>query len=384
MENPGEYLKREREQREVPLSKIAEFTRVPMKFLEALEADDFDSLPHPAFVKGYIKSYCKFLGLDETDAVLRYELFLREKSGGTEEEKAGEAEKKQFNRFSPSRISEGSTASSPFSAGYIVTAAVVLAAVAVIYYYTSSPKNTVPPPEQAPVPASTAESTAPPEASATDAASPQAAPANEQASAKPADGPARRAEEAASTRATGEKHSLTVSATEMSWVKVVIDDEEPFDVVLRAGEKVSWKASRAFYIVVGNAGGVALNFDGTEMEDLGASGEVVKLTLPKGAAVPKAKKPVIPAPKAPAATIAPTVAPAAGISATTAVAPKPAVKKPAVKKPAQIVPPTLDTGAEMNGTAGVRPEDAGDAVVPKWDSTPQKKFKIVPLEETVE
>lgn len=381
MENPGEYLKREREQREVPLSKIAESTRVPLKSLEALEADDFDSLPHPAFVKGYIKSYCKFLGLDETDAVLRYELFLREKSDRTEEEKAGEAKKKQFNRFTPSRISEGSTASSPFSAGYIVTAAVVLAAVAVIYYYTSSTKNTAPPPEQAPVPA---ESAAAPQASATEAASPQAAPANGQASAKPADGPARGAEEAASARAAGEKHSLTVSATEMSWVKVVIDDEEPFDVVLRAGEKVSWKASRAFHIVVGNAGGVALNFDGEELGGLGASGEVVKLTLPKGAAVPKAKKPVIPAPKAPAATIAPAIAPAAGISATTAAAPKPAVKKPAVKKPAQTVPPTLDTGAGMNGTAGDRPEDAGDAVVPKWDSTPQKKFKIVPPEETVE
>lgn len=373
MENPGEYLKREREQREVPLSKIAESTRVPLKFLDALEADDFDSLPHPAFVKGYIKSYCKFLGLDETDAVLRYELFLRERSGGAEEEKAGEAKKKQFNRFSPSRISDGSTASGPFSAGYIVTAAAVLAAVAVIYYYTSSPKNTAPLPEEAPVPAAAA-----PEASVTEAASQQAAPANEQASAKPADG-AGRAPETSPAGLPGEKHSLTVSATEMSWVKVAIDDEEPFDVVLRAGEKVSWKASRAFYLVVGNAGGVALNFDGEEMAGLGASGEVVKLALPKGAAAPKVKKPAAPAPKAPAPAVAPTTAPAAGISATTAAQPK-----PAVKKPVRAVPPTLDTGAGMNGTIGTLPDDAGDAVAPKWDSTPQKKFKVTPVEETAE
>jgi len=44
-----------------------EAIRVPIKSLEALEADRYDSLPHPAFVKGYIKACCKELGLDEND-----------------------------------------------------------------------------------------------------------------------------------------------------------------------------------------------------------------------------------------------------------------------------------------------------------------------------
>ncbi|MBI5903719.1 MAG: helix-turn-helix domain-containing protein, partial [Deltaproteobacteria bacterium] len=51
MEDPGENLKREREQRGVTLQKMHEATKVQMKHLEALEADDYSSLPHPTFVR---------------------------------------------------------------------------------------------------------------------------------------------------------------------------------------------------------------------------------------------------------------------------------------------------------------------------------------------
>lgn len=374
MENPGEYLKREREQREVPLSRIAESTRVPLKSLEALEADDFDSLPHPTFVKGYIKSYCKFLGLDETDAVLRYELFLREKSVRTEDEAAGEGRKKPLHRLTPSRMSEGApvSGSGPFSVRYIVTAAVVIVAVAIIYYYTASSKKTAGPPEQA---QATSEAV-----SADSAPAPQASLANGEAALKPADG-AKPAEAAASARATapGEKHSLTASAAEISWIKVVIDDDEPFDVVLRAGEKVSWKADKAFHLVVGNAGGVTIDFDGERLSGLGSSGEVVTLTLPKGAAAPKAKKPVSPMPKATPATIAP----GAKMSPSTAGALPVPSPGPAVKKTTQAsAPPVVAAGA--SGTAGTQPEDAKGVTTPLWDSKPKEKFEIRPAGVTAE
>lgn len=384
MENPGEYLKREREQREVPLSRIAESTRVPLKSLEALEADDFDSLPHPTFVKGYIKSYCKFLGLDETDAVLRYELFLRDKSVRTEDEAAGEGRKKPLHRLTPSRMSEGApvSGSGPFSVRYIVTAAVVIAAVAIIYYYTASSKKTAVPPEQA-------QATSAEAVSADNAPAPQASQApltNGEAALKPSDGArpsdgAKPAEAAVSARATapGEKHSLTASAAEISWIKVVIDDDEPFDVVLRAGEKVSWKADKAFNLVVGNAGGVTIDFDGERLSGLGSSGEVVTLTLPKGGAAPKAKKPVSPMPKATPATIAP----GAKMSPSTAGALPVPSPGPAVKKTTQAsAPPVVAAGA--SGAAGTQPEDAKGVTTPLWDSKPKEKFEIRPAGVTAE
>ncbi|HXI10513.1 MAG TPA: RodZ domain-containing protein, partial [Thermodesulfobacteriota bacterium] len=205
----------------------------------------------------------------------------------------------------------------------------------------------------------------------------------------------------------GERHSLTVSAAELTWVKVAIDDDEPFDVVLRPGEKVSWKAAKAFHLVVGNAGGVTVNFDGEEFSGLGASGEVVKLVFPKGAPALKVKKPAAAVPGAPGAGMAP----AAGINASTAPAPARApktVKKPApaatqdigagisgttgiatsaaparvpkaVKKIA--VPATQDTGAGISGTtAGMPPETDEGVTRPKWDSNPQEKFEVRPIE----
>lgn len=78
MDCPGEYLKRERELREISLDDISSEIKVSVKLLRALEADDYQSLPHTAFVKGYIKAYCKFLGLDGNEALLRYELYLQE------------------------------------------------------------------------------------------------------------------------------------------------------------------------------------------------------------------------------------------------------------------------------------------------------------------
>jgi len=374
MENPGEYLKREREQRKVPLSKIAEATRVPLKSLEALEADDFDSLPHPTFVKGYIKSYCKVLGLDETDSVLRFELYLREKSGNAEEEQDLAGEKKaSLGRFSPSGHGDGFRPSGPFSAGYVITALIVIAVVAVIYYYTSSPK--APEHISAPEPVASSENAASPQETSLEA-KPEAVKTAEEK--KP-----EKHESAAKEQFAGENHLLVVSATELTWVKIAIDDEEPFDVVLKAGEKVSWKASRVFSLVVGNAGGVSLTLDGEDFGPLGSSAEVVKLTLPKGAKVSsRAAKPAAASARRP---IRAATTPAAGISASTAPSPR---EPKAVVKPQRALQPPLETGAGVAGTTAAEPQDngpgGGATTTPKWDSTPQEKFEIRPVDETAD
>lgn len=73
MENIGSYLKREREFRKIELSEIAESTRISAGTLQALEEERFDELPGKAFVRGYLKSYAKHVGLDVADVLLRYE-----------------------------------------------------------------------------------------------------------------------------------------------------------------------------------------------------------------------------------------------------------------------------------------------------------------------
>jgi transcriptional regulator with XRE-family HTH domain len=40
-------------------------TRIPRRYLEALEADQFNLLPAPVYARGFLRNYARFLGLDE-------------------------------------------------------------------------------------------------------------------------------------------------------------------------------------------------------------------------------------------------------------------------------------------------------------------------------
>ncbi|MEN6638834.1 MAG: DUF4115 domain-containing protein, partial [Smithella sp.] len=77
----------------------------------------------------------------------------------------------------------------------------------------------------------------------------------------------------------GEQFVLMIHATEETWIRMQIDDREPYQVLLDPGEKISHKASR-FNMDIGNAGGVRIQFDGKTIENLGKSGQVIHLRLP--------------------------------------------------------------------------------------------------------
>ncbi|MCA9613799.1 MAG: helix-turn-helix domain-containing protein, partial [Myxococcales bacterium] len=65
----GDYLRRERELRAVSLEEIAQTTRIPLKVLRDLENDRHEQLPGDVFVRGFLRSYSRALGLDDTQVV---------------------------------------------------------------------------------------------------------------------------------------------------------------------------------------------------------------------------------------------------------------------------------------------------------------------------
>ncbi|MBX3246429.1 MAG: helix-turn-helix domain-containing protein [Myxococcales bacterium] len=69
----GAHLRRERELRAVSLEEIARTTRIPLNVLRSLEADDAKSLPGDVFVRGFLRSYARALGLDAEPLVARYD-----------------------------------------------------------------------------------------------------------------------------------------------------------------------------------------------------------------------------------------------------------------------------------------------------------------------
>jgi cytoskeletal protein RodZ len=77
MESPGKFLKKKRETRNILLEEISNFTKIREHHLKAIEEDQYELLPHPFYVKGYLKDYAKYLSLDPKDIILQYENYLK-------------------------------------------------------------------------------------------------------------------------------------------------------------------------------------------------------------------------------------------------------------------------------------------------------------------
>lgn len=74
----GNWLRREREAREVSLAEIADVTKISKSYLQALEEGRFDVLPAPLFAKGFLREYAKYVGLDPDEVVNSYLTAMRE------------------------------------------------------------------------------------------------------------------------------------------------------------------------------------------------------------------------------------------------------------------------------------------------------------------
>jgi cytoskeleton protein RodZ len=73
----GEELRRQRELRSVSLREISDATKINIRFLEALEENEFKHLPGGQFNKGFIRAYARHIGVDGEDMVNAYILEVR-------------------------------------------------------------------------------------------------------------------------------------------------------------------------------------------------------------------------------------------------------------------------------------------------------------------
>jgi transcriptional regulator with XRE-family HTH domain len=73
MASLGQELRRERELRGISLREIADSTRISLRFLQAIEDDQFGRIPGEFFVRAILRSYAKGVGLDEHQVLNRYQ-----------------------------------------------------------------------------------------------------------------------------------------------------------------------------------------------------------------------------------------------------------------------------------------------------------------------
>jgi len=72
----GEKLKKLRSDRRISLNEVSRYTKIPLKYLTYLDEGVYEKLPADVYVKGFLKNYAEFLGVEEKNLI---RLFDKEK-----------------------------------------------------------------------------------------------------------------------------------------------------------------------------------------------------------------------------------------------------------------------------------------------------------------
>lgn len=72
------WLRNGRAQKNLSLEDVARITKIQVRTLERLEAGRLDGLPAEVFVKGFVRSFARCVGLDEDEALRRYTACLKD------------------------------------------------------------------------------------------------------------------------------------------------------------------------------------------------------------------------------------------------------------------------------------------------------------------
>jgi len=267
---PGSQLRRARENHSLSIDSVAAQLHVLPKIIAALEAEDYAKLPSPVFVRGYLRSYAKVVGLSPEPLIESYNRVA-----------GGELE------LTPAEPEDAEERPMRWSLYVGVLAGLVAAVLWVnrdgLVQYGSGPASPAdevaalppvaepvvraPEPSEAPLapqPAVIAEqpvdAPAPPVAEVK-APPPTAMPAAEPSAAKPA-----REETVASTIGQG-PDQLTVRISEDSWV--AIRDASGQRLIygkLSAGTVKTIRGEAPFALVLGNASAAQVEFNGQSVD----------------------------------------------------------------------------------------------------------------------
>jgi cytoskeleton protein RodZ len=270
----GENLRREREMRGVSLEEIANATKIGVRALSALEEEQFSKLPGGIFTRSFIRSYARYLGLDEEAILAEYHLLVPGEEG---------ADLKRLGQQRPAKPQPRARA--PFVA--LLVAAALGAGGYALYRSAHHPLRTLLPPSSPAhavrPPASAAGN--PPPASASAPAVPAAASANQtvaagSAASTPAvPGTAPSTPAAPPSEASAQELVLQVAATQRTWVAVEADGKPAMQRIMEPNEIQTLRARQFFDVTTGNAQGIILTLNGQTLKPLGHEGEVKKVRL---------------------------------------------------------------------------------------------------------
>ncbi len=285
-------LRTKREALRLTLKDISSLTRISLVNLEAIENGAFCDLPVPIYTKNFIKSYARALDLDSKPILDSYEAYLTSLQTSQTSLPETKPPKEPLLQMLV-----------PYKTYIAVISIIIIVAVITLVILQQQQPMPVVAVKQPPIIA-----TAPPVAVTTPVTPPEQAiqttqtktalqPIVSEAIKQPQVPPAPAQQKSAAPAKTLPKQNLpavekkapvlisegtdilVIKATEESWLRISIDKNPSFQILLKPGEEITRKGAD-FTLDIGNAGGIKMQFKGKTIENLGNSGEVVHLQLP--------------------------------------------------------------------------------------------------------
>jgi cytoskeleton protein RodZ len=225
----GERLRAAREARGAALSDAADQIRIRSVYLSAMEDENWGAIGAPVYIRGFLRTYARYLRLDPEEAVASFNATLPEPPASSAVEPARSA---------------GSRRNGLALIWIAGTVAILLVAFVVYNELTLRGGG------QSPVAPVTA--------------TPTAAPAESPSPPAPSPAPL-----------PGGASSLALVLSAPSWLRVTVDGNVSMEGTFPAGTSKTFHGKNAV-LRIGNAGGVEVYVDGKDRGKLGKAGDVVE------------------------------------------------------------------------------------------------------------
>lgn len=258
----GTTLKEAREAKGLTLAQVSDATRISKSYLQAVEDNDYQKIPGEVFVKGVLRGYGNFLGLDGAKIVEQYKIFAQ----GLPPEEAVSSKIREVTNvkitptFKPNEDAPASKKNS-LLLGLLVLILLLLAACAYYFTIVARPAPATGPTVTPPASTSTAPASVTPKVETTPSTpvapavpSPQipaenkavvpAAPTNQVAAAAPG------------------AVSVAVECKGICWLQVYDGKKKIFEGTLGKGEKTAFTSQGSLRIVYGNIKDVSITVNG--------------------------------------------------------------------------------------------------------------------------
>jgi cytoskeleton protein RodZ len=237
MESFSSELKKAREAKHLTLSDVSDATAINVRFLEALEQGNTSILPAP-YIRAFIKEYAAAIGLDPSEVLRHFD----RGAGAPDAQAVPKEHVEETPAPAPPPEPPMQSQSKPFSARIARYAmlSIALAAVGIGIWNLWRPPSRIP-------------------------EIPLSSTMNQELPSRPE--PRKLIQD-----------SLTLSGrtNDSVWIQVQIDNLPSRELLLRAGQKFTWRAQEKYIVTLGNAGGVEFTLNDRHLGTLGKRGAVVR------------------------------------------------------------------------------------------------------------